>query len=95
MLSRVAHDERIRSGGRACAPCHPDGTTDGQSHKVARKATADRLDTPSLRFIGSSAPCFHDGRYPAPVSMLDAPDHTMGQSMHPPHGALLACPESL
>ncbi|RYE82354.1 MAG: c-type cytochrome, partial [Myxococcales bacterium] len=72
------------SAEASCATCHPGGLSDGQSHAVAVRARADqsdRLDTPSLRFLGQSAPYFHDGRYATLGQMLEAADHHMGQSL--------------
>jgi mono/diheme cytochrome c family protein len=60
-----------------CAGCH----SDNAAYDVA---SATKVDTnkaflaPSLRFIGASAPYFHDGRYPTLASMLHAKDNAMG-----------------
>jgi cytochrome c peroxidase len=41
-------------------------------------ASAAGFDTPSLRFVGATAPYFHDGRYKSLDEVLIAPDHDMG-----------------
>ena len=43
-------------------------------------APSEGFDTPSLRFIGGTAPYFHDGRYKTLDDLLLAPDHVMGDS---------------
>ncbi len=75
----------FHSAATGCAGCH-DGarTTDGATHDVASRAPGDRsgaFDTPSLRFVGKSAPYFHDGRY---ADMMDSAPRR-GRD-HGPHG---------
>jgi cytochrome c peroxidase len=77
--------ELFESSRTGCASCHmADGTfTDGNRHDVKSKAAGDpkrRFDTPSLRFVGGSAPYFHDGRYPTLRSLLIASDGKMGHT---------------
>ncbi|HEX3345659.1 MAG TPA: hypothetical protein VHS09_13845, partial [Polyangiaceae bacterium] len=65
----------FESSSTGCASCHmADGTfTDGNRHDVKSKAKGDphrRFDTPSLRFVGGTAPYFHDGRYPTLDALL-------------------------
>lgn len=69
----------------ACASCHPGGGTDGQPHDVASRAAADRsadFATPSLRFVGGTAPYFHDGRYSTLVQLLEDAEGKMGHTGH-------------
>jgi cytochrome c553 len=96
--------EVFNAAETACASCHPGGATDGQTHRVTPQPprqsglTAAILDTPSLRFIGATAPYFHDGRYTTLEAMLEASDHAMGYSLHLDRAqrlALLAYLESL
>jgi mono/diheme cytochrome c family protein len=77
----------FRSEQTGCADCH--GATgdlpDGAKHNVkSRNATdlATKFDTPSLRFIGGSAPYFHDGRYPDLKTLLVKSDGKMGHTKH-------------
>ncbi len=68
-----------------CVQCHiPDGTfTDGQRHDVGSATVADRaraFDTPSLRFVGGTAPYFHDGRYATFRELFAATDGKMGNT---------------
>ncbi len=86
------HRERVARGKElffdretACASCHVGGqTTDGARHDVGTRTSAERLDleTPSLRFVGATAPYFHDGRYKTLLEVLDAPDSKMGHTTH-------------
>ncbi|WP_437967350.1 cytochrome C peroxidase [Sorangium sp. So ce260] len=86
-----------------CSSCHvgDELTTDGARHDV-RSATrfeaARAFETPSLRFIGRSAPYYHDGRYPTLRALLDGVDGTMGHTAHlsaEERRALIAYLESL
>ncbi|MEP7123389.1 MAG: cytochrome C peroxidase [Byssovorax sp.] len=74
------------SAEAACATCHVDVTTaDGKAHDVQSKIKGDRtagFDTPSLRFLGQSAPYFHDGRYATLGDLLRGVDGTMGHTAH-------------
>lgn len=52
----------------ACSACHGDDghTPDGARHDVGSKSEIDTrraFDTPSLAFVGETAPYYHDGRY--------------------------------
>jgi mono/diheme cytochrome c family protein len=76
----------FRSAETGCAGCH-DGarSTDGVGHDVSSRVKGDRLgvfDTPSLRFVGRSAPYFHDGRYATMIDLLRGADGTMGHTGH-------------
>jgi mono/diheme cytochrome c family protein len=77
----------FRSEATGCASCH--GVTgnlpDGKQHDVKSRAPADvqaKFDTPSLRFVGGSAPYFHDGRYPDLRTLLVKSDGKMGRTKH-------------
>jgi DNA-binding beta-propeller fold protein YncE len=78
------------SNSTECSTCHDPsrGFADGERHEVggsiratkgARKS--DSFDTPSLRFVGGTAPYFHDGRYASLDDLLYASDHAMGYTM--------------
>ncbi|AGP42007.1 hypothetical protein [Sorangium cellulosum] len=70
-----------------CSSCHlgDELTTDGARHDV-RSATrfeaVRAFDTPSLRFVGRSAPYYHDGRYPTLLALLQGVDGSMGHTAH-------------
>ncbi|MFT3765713.1 MAG: di-heme oxidoredictase family protein [Minicystis sp.] len=83
----VARGEAIfASAETGCARCHAgDRTTDGVTHDVVSLVKGDRsrlFDTPSLRFIGRSAPYFHDGRYATLEDLIRGVDGTMGNTAH-------------
>jgi cytochrome c peroxidase len=73
--SLSAQDARVLNGKRifesydvGCSGCHdPEhGFTDGERHNVGSGTRDDRLrsfETPSLRYVGGTAPYFHDGRF--------------------------------
>jgi DNA-binding beta-propeller fold protein YncE len=71
---------------QGCATCHLAGNgSDGKQHDVGSQAKADsaqRFDTPSLKFVSGTAPYFHDGRYQTLGELLAAPDSRMGHSAH-------------
>jgi DNA-binding beta-propeller fold protein YncE len=80
---------------QGCAGCHLGATTtDGAAHGVApdARSSVQSFDTPSLRFIGGTAPYFHDGRYPTLEALLADPSSTMGHtaSLPEPDRAALA-----
>jgi mono/diheme cytochrome c family protein len=87
-VARIDRGRHIfKSGDAACATCHAvDGSfTDGQRHDVVSATSADRaraFDTPSLRFVGGTAPYFHDGRYATLHDLLVATDGKMGHTAH-------------
>jgi mono/diheme cytochrome c family protein len=77
----------FRSPQTECSSCHgTDGDLpDGISHDVKSRAGADvrtKFDTPSLRFVGGSAPYFHDGRYKTLGALLTKSDGKMGHTKH-------------
>jgi len=91
---RDAHEEDalVTQGRRlyesdavGCASCHgEDGIVpDTFTHNVQSWAQGDRrgvFDTPSLRFLGSTAPYFHDGRYRSLTALLSSTRKTMGHA---------------
>ena len=92
----------FHSAEAGCATCHLDGATaDGKSHDVQSRIKGDtsaQFDTPSLRFLGQSAPYFHDGRYATLGDLLRGVDGAMGHTAHLDDGdrrALLAYLEAL
>ena len=73
-----------------CASCHSPWAsfTDGERHDVGSHRRGDvsrAFDTPSLLFVGSTAPYFHDGRYPDLPTLLD---RSRGSMWHAPRGGL-------
>ncbi|WP_437306382.1 cytochrome C peroxidase [Sorangium sp. So ce388] len=80
-------DVLFHSAGAGCSSCHlgDELTTDGARHDV-RSATrfeaVRAFDTPSLRFVGRSAPYYHDGRYATLLALVEGVDGTMGHTAH-------------
>lgn len=77
--------EVFHSASAACATCHRESAafTDGQQYDVKSRADADlkpTFDTPSLRFVGGTAPYFHDGRYSTLRALLLDADGKMGHT---------------
>lgn len=75
----------FRSPAAECSSCHgSDGDLpDGVSHDVKSRIGGDqraKFDTPSLRFVGGSAPYFHDGRYKDLRTLLTKSDGKMGHT---------------
>jgi len=93
----------FESSDTACSTCHDSGHafTDGERHQVMAQPVpgqATAFDTPSLRYVGGTAPYFHDGRYRTLDDVLTAPDHAMGKSTRltrPDRAALVAYLETL
>jgi cytochrome c peroxidase len=85
---KVARGKEIfQSAEAACASCHrtDDAFIDRTRHDVGSQAKADRdasFDTPTLRFVGATAPYFHDGRYSTLHEMLLGHDGKMGRTSH-------------
>jgi mono/diheme cytochrome c family protein len=86
-------DEARRRRGEAlfhadetgCSGCHAgSATTDQETHDVGTSARHDPgpFDTPSLRFVGQSAPYLHDGRYATLPALLEGLDGKMGSTKH-------------
>lgn len=76
--AEVRGEALFASGEVGCARCH-DGParTDKQAHDIQSGGT---FDTPSLRFVGGTAPYFHDGRYPTLRALLADTDGRMGHT---------------
>ena len=77
----------FHSAQTGCGSCHRDegAWTDQRAHDVSSRADADvaaTFDTPSLRFVGGTAPYFHDGRYATLRSLLIDADGKMGSTKH-------------
>jgi mono/diheme cytochrome c family protein/DNA-binding beta-propeller fold protein YncE len=76
----------FHSAATGCAGCHVDGAeTDRAAHDVGTKVKADSapgFDTPSLRFVGGTAPYFHDGRYATLRALLADSSSKMGHTQH-------------
>jgi DNA-binding beta-propeller fold protein YncE len=77
--------EVFHSAEAGCASCHvsEDHFTDHRKHEVGSAAAVDgaaTFDTPSLRFVGGTAPYFHDGRYPTLHALLVGSDGKMGHT---------------
>jgi cytochrome c peroxidase len=85
---RLARGASIfHSGEAGCASCHgKNGSSpDGEKHDVESRAKSDvapAFDTPSLRFVGGTAPYFHDGRYANLRELLVSSDGKMGKTSH-------------
>ncbi|UQA63089.1 c-type cytochrome [Polyangium aurulentum] len=66
-----------------CVSCHMDGGTDRARHDVGSGRFIEQkltFDTPSLRYVGVTAPYFHDGRYATLLDLLRASDAKMGHT---------------
>ena len=80
----VRGKEVFHSPDTSCSSCHQDDKrfTDGETHKLTKRV--DRaFDTPSLAFVGQTAPYFHDGRFPtldALVEGAEGPHTQMGRT---------------
>ena len=77
----------FQSEEAGCASCHgvAGDVPDGSQHDVKSRGHEDvqlKFDTPSLRFVGGSAPYFHDGRYPDLRTLLVKSDGKMGHTKH-------------
>jgi mono/diheme cytochrome c family protein len=84
----VARGQALFFSSTGCSGCHAAeaGTfTDTETHDVSSRTDADSsgaFDTPSLPYIGGTAPYFHDGRYPTLMDVLVHADGTMGHTKH-------------
>ncbi|HVH45183.1 MAG TPA: hypothetical protein VM925_22680 [Labilithrix sp.] len=72
-----------------CSACHvgTDGKPigDGDTHDIESAVRGDltrSFATPSLQFVGGTAPYFHDGRYATLGELLRATDGKMGNTGH-------------
>ncbi|WP_437797388.1 cytochrome C peroxidase [Sorangium sp. So ce693] len=96
-------EELFHAREAGCSSCHvgDELTTDGARHDVrsaTRFETERSFETPSLRFVGRSAPYYHDGRYPTLLALVEGVDGSMGHTAHLSAGdrrALAAYLESL
>ena len=76
--AHLFHDPR-----QGCGRCHTAGETDRSQHDVKSGRPHERsmrFDTPSLSFVGGTAPYFHDGRYPTLDALLTGSDGKMGNT---------------
>jgi cytochrome c peroxidase len=76
-----------------CARCHFGGGTDGGQHDVKSGHVDEaslRFNTPSLRFVGGTAPYFHDGRFATLEDLLEKADGRMGHTVQLSRADLLA-----
>ncbi len=86
----VARGKEIFESKEAqCSTCHARGSdnafTDKQKHDVGSRSGSDGVneyDTPSLRFVGQTAPYFHDGRYESLRELLTKTSGKMGKTSH-------------
>lgn len=86
----AARGQRIfHAADTRCAGCHVGGRqTDTRVHDIGTKVrgdTEESFDTPSLAFVGGTAPYFHDGRFPTLMDLLMTTESKMGHSMHLSH----------
>jgi mono/diheme cytochrome c family protein len=79
----------FQSTEAGCVQCHREGGRkgDGSRHDVG---TGGWFDTPSLRFVGATAPYGHDGRYATLRELLVKTDGKMGSARHLREPDLLA-----
>ncbi len=72
--------EIFHSSEAECSTCHVDNTrfTDGVTHRFGSSQAA--FDTPSLAFVGATAPYFHDGRFATLDELVDKCDGVMGST---------------
>jgi mono/diheme cytochrome c family protein len=80
---------------QGCASCHVGGGgTDREKHDVGsavpKADPKSNFDTPTLRFVGGTAPYFHDGRYGTLDELLTGSDAKMGHTMHLPRRDVVA-----
>jgi len=75
----------FESSEAGCSSCHVGDSrfTDHETHSLANGSML--FDTPSLAFVGQTAPYFHDGRFTtleAVVAACDEPTVKMGHTSH-------------
>jgi hypothetical protein len=85
LAAKIARGSEIfHSQAAGCSGCHAGSNgTDNDRHDVQSKAGSDRsgtFNTPSLRFVGSGGPYFHDGRYKTLRQLLTDGDRKMGHT---------------
>ena len=80
--------ELFASQQTQCSTCHTADNgvfTDKKKHDVGSHALTDSeqlFDTPSLKFVGGTAPYFHDGRYKTLKEVFAGTDGKMGKTSH-------------
>ena len=78
----------FRSAEAGCSSCHAEDTrfTDHETHTLAQvKGSKAHFDTPSLAFVGQTAPYFHDGRFTSLEQLVEScedPATNMGRTKH-------------
>jgi mono/diheme cytochrome c family protein len=83
----IARGKNIfHSSETGCASCHVEATrfTDQETHALG-SSKQTLFDTPSLAFVGQTAPYFHDGRFQTLEALLDGceePGTMMGRTKH-------------
>jgi cytochrome c peroxidase len=95
--AHTSEDAKVRRGreiftssATGCASCHTPRAevfTDRKKHDVGSETASDTeptFDTPSLRFVGGTAPYFHDGRYGSLHDLLVKSDGPMGRASQLP-----------
>lgn len=72
----------FESSETGCASCHDARArfTDNEAHALGKSKTA--FATPSLAFVGQTAPYFHDGRYATLEELIEKCDGEMGTTKH-------------
>lgn len=83
----IARGQAIFASPEArCNGCHSGARfIDQDRHDVKSSAPADQqgmFDTPSLLFVGGTAPYFHDGRYSTLLDVIEKNDDAMGHTSH-------------
>ena len=71
----------FESSEAGCSSCHVGDTrfTDHETHAFVDQRQL--FDTPSLAFVGQTAPYFHDGRYATLEALLAGADGRMGHTL--------------
>lgn len=72
----------FESSETGCASCHEEKArfTDNEAHALGATRTA--FATPSLAYVGQTAPYFHDGRYRTLEELIEKCDGEMGNTKH-------------
>jgi len=87
VAQRTKQGAKVFAAG-GCEACHATGSTDNLPHALSKLLRGDvvggadgtAVDTPTLRFVGGTAPYFHDGRYRTLEDLLADPKSKMGTS---------------
>ncbi len=90
-IKTVKHGAEVFASTEAgCASCHSGAAmTDNKKHPVDAKDKTE-FATPSLRFVGGTAPYFHDGRFASLHDLLTSNDPNMGKGKDLPESDLKA-----